>query len=255
MAAFPVGLCQAWTPLWCCTIPTTSTASTGTAVAAATEVLWQATGQRFGLCEVTVRPCRRDCADAAWPEWAAPFVTPTLTGGQWVNITCGGCAGSCSCTVLHEAVLPAPVYDVTGVTVDGTPMAAGTWRVDDNRLLVRVDGGAWPACQRLDLADTQPGTWSVTARYGEPVPTLGQQAVAELACEILRACAGENCLLPANVQQLVRQGVSITLDATQSIVDRLYFCGLFVQTYNPHKLPGRARVYDVDGPGMRRAGT
>lgn len=249
------GPCEAWEPIWCCDLSTISLAATGNHVQAATEVLWAATAQRFGLCEVTLRPCRRECVTAGLPEWSGTWPQPYLRDGQWFNATCGACPGGCSCTTLEEAVLPAPVYDVVRVKVDGTPMVTGSYRVDDNRFLVRTDGGTWPSCQDLSLADTEVGTWSVTARFGEAVPTLGRQAVGELACEMARACSGEDCRLPANVQQLVRQGVTISFPDTQAVAERLYFVGLFVQAYNPHKLTGRAQVYDVDGPTFRRTGT
>lgn len=245
------GPCEAWTPIWCCELPTGSEAVTGTAVMAATEVLWHATAQRFGLCSTTLRPCRREC-DTTWPAWTGGrYPTPALTDRGWVNVACGGCGDSCSCTDLEEAILPGPVYAVTEVKVDGVVLATDAYRMDNHRLLVRVDGGVWPTCQYLDRADTETGTWSVTAQYGEPVPTLGQQAVGELACEMARACLGEECRLPLNVQQLVRQGVSISFSDSTELAERGYFGGLFVQTYNPHRLTGRAQVYDVDAPWRR----
>ncbi|GAA3172731.1 hypothetical protein GCM10020001_119020 [Nonomuraea salmonea] len=45
------------------------------AAALATELLWRLTGKRFGLCEITLRPCRAPCPDSggaarlAGPPW------------------------------------------------------------------------------------------------------------------------------------------------------------------------------------------
>lgn len=259
--SFPTGLCEAWEPIWCCNLTDETVAVTGTAVASATEVLWQASGQRFGLCQVTLRPCRRDCYGNSWPytgwwEWAGgQWPHPYLYQGQWFNLGCGGCRGSCSCIALEETVLPAPVYDIVQVKVDGIPLDSADYRLDDGRILVRVDGGRWPLCNDLSLADTETGTWSVTARFGTPPTTLAQQALGELACEMARACVGEDCRLPKNVQQLVRQGVTISFPENEDIVRRGYFGNLFLQTYNPKGLPGRPQVYDVDGPSFRRTGT
>jgi len=75
------------------------------------------------------------------------------------------------------------------------------------------------------------------------------------ACEMARACVGEDCRLPKNVQQLVRQGVTISFPENEDIVRRGYFGSMFLQTYNPRNLPGRPQVYDVDGPQFRRTGT
>ncbi len=49
--------------------------------------------------------------------------------------------------------------------------------------------------------------------------------------------------------------MTINFPESQELVERGYFGGLFVRTYNPYRLTGRAAVYDVDGPGVRRAGT
>ena len=51
---------------------------------------------------------------------------------------------------------------------------------------------------------------SVTATYGEALPEGASLAVGQLACEIAKAAAGGDCKLPAGVQQLVRQGVTIS---------------------------------------------
>src|SRR5690606_6789226 len=125
------------------------------------------------VCEQTLRPCRRDCwGGDTWPwrgswwEWTGgTWPQPALIGGSWFNLTCGGCPNSCSCTTLSEVLLPGPVDCVTEVLVDGEQLIEGVdWRLDDNRLLVRL-GGMWPKCNRLDLPDDHPGTWSVTAGF------------------------------------------------------------------------------------------
>ena len=255
MVATTTGPCEPWEPIWC-DLPTGSAAVTGNAVQIATEILWQASGQRFGLCTVTLRPCRRECAETGWQTSSQTWPQPTLRDGQWTNVVCGGCTTGCSCTELEEAVLPAPVYDVVEVKLDGGVLVTGSYRVDDDRILVRTDGGVWPSCQDLAAPDSEVNTWSVTARYGEPVPTLGRQAVGELAAEVARACLGEECRLPANVASLVRQGITITFPEAAGLAERGYFGGLFIETFNPDHLRGRARVYDLDGPGPpRRTGT
>lgn len=258
--ASPTGLCEPWPVIWCPNLPAGSEAVTGAALQAASEALWAATAQRFGLCTETIRPCRRDCGGSwpfadSWWEWTGgTWPRPLLHDGAWYNITCGSCGGGCSCGTLEEALLPGPVYDVLQVKVDGTPLATTAYRLDNGRLLVRVDGGRWPTCQELALPDTAVGTWSVTARFGEPVPILGQQAVGELACEMVRAMLGEDCRLPKNIQQLVRQGVTISFPEDSELVSRLYFGGLFIRAFNPAGLVARPQVYDVDGPTFRRTG-
>lgn len=263
------GPCSSWTPIWTCDVSAASPTATGYAVAAATEIVWGLSGRQFGTCSVTLRPCRRECYDPGWWQstgtvwyggiyapWGYPYAGPW---GYWMDVGCGSCAGSCSCSEVPEVVLPAPVSSVTQVKMDGTPMVTGAYRVDDARILVRTDGQRWPRCNNLVLDDTQAGTWSVTALYGQAVPVAGQLAVGEMACELLRAMRGEDCRLPAGVQSIARQGVTINFpDAGEflregrtgfDLVDR------FLATVNPYHLMSRSRVYSIDRPAHRRAGT
>lgn len=259
------GPCSDWPVTWTCELDTLNPAVTGLAVSMATETLWALTGQRFGLCEVTLRPCRRDCHTGSFfddfgPPWAGgSYPQPALIGGQWFNLTCGSCAGDCSCTSVSEVLLPAPVLRIVEVLIDGTPLVTGAYRVDNNRLLVRTDGGEWPRCNDLTLDDGEAGTWSVTAAYGEELPDGAALAVGELACEIAKAADGGDCRLPPGVQQLVRQGVTISYPDVGELFRQgrtgLYLVDMFVSTWNPYGLRQRSRVYSVDRPSVRRAGT
>ena len=259
------GPCAGWPVQWTCDVATLNPAVTGVAVASATETLWALTGQRFGLCEVTLRPCRRDCFDGSFfddfgPPWtgARSYPQPALIGGQWFNLTCGSCT-DCACGSVSEALLPAPVHSVIEVKVDGTPLVTGAYRVDNNRLLVRTDGGRWPRCNDLSRTDTEEGTWSVTALFGEEPPEGAALAMGELACQFARAADGEDCRLPAGVQQLVRQGVTISYPDVGELFAKgrtgLYLVDAFIATWNPGHLRSRSRVYRVDRPTVRRAGT
>jgi hypothetical protein len=237
------------------------------AVDFATAVLWSLTGQRFGVCAVTLRPCRRDCFDGRFfddfgPPWSGgqSYPQPALVGGQWFNLTCGSCHGGCSCNAVSEVLLPAPVHRIVEVQVDGTPMATGSYRVDNNRLLIRTDGGTWPRCNDLALDDTEEGTWSVTVEVGEPPPEGAALAMGQLACSVLQAIGnGGECPLPPGVQQLIRQGVTIQYpDIGELFRDGrtgLYLVDAFIATWNPGRLRNRSRVYRVDQPTVRRAGT
>lgn len=248
-----------WDPIQCCVWPTGSEAVTGYARQAATEVLWQESGQRYGLCEITIRPCRRQCDGGGWPfmdrwyEWAGGmWPRPLLFNGLWFNIACGGCPGSCSCTVLEEVLLPGVVSSISQVKVDGVILPSTAYRLDNNQLLVRVDGGSWPYCQDMAAADTQPDTFSVTFTFGEVPPVIGRQAVGQLMCALARECMGEDCRLPANVTSLVRQGVAIELDA--DFLKRFNFVSLFLRYANPAGLQAAPGIYDPDAQSFRRAG-
>jgi hypothetical protein len=257
------GACGTWDPIWgSCAVDLSPSALavTGYALQAATDVLWSLTGQRFGLCTTTLRPCRRSCygedwwAQSGWWEYGR-YPNPTWIRGTWYNLGCGGCGDTCSCVDLEETVLPAPVHAILEVKVDGTALEPSDYSLQDYRKLVRVDGERWPDCNDLTLADTEAGTWSITLQVGEEVPVLGRMALGELACEFARGLAGEACRLPAGVQQVTRQGVSMTFNELSKIFDAglvgLPLGDQFVHTYNPGRLRSRARVYDLDGPKFR----
>lgn len=263
MTAPSFGLCEAWSPIWCCDLPAGSAAITGSMLTAATEVLWGLSGQQFGLCEVTIRPCRRSCF-GDWPfmdRWwqFGIWPRPMLYQGAWYNIACGGCPNGCSCTVVEEALLPSPVASITQVKLNGAVMVTGSYRVDDNRLLVRTDGGRWPICQDLAKNDDQANTWSVTVKVGQEVPVIGQRAVGELACELINGCLGKPCRLPLNLATVTRQGLQINMiDLAELLKARrigLFWSDMFLTTVNPYGLAGKPVVYDLDGPSFRRAGT
>lgn len=261
----PAGLCESWTPVWTCAIPTGSYAVTGVAAEAATEVLHALSGRQFGLCTVTLRPCRRECYGVSWPsgwvEYDRTYPNPQLVAGRWYNLGCSGCETDCSCSVISEAVLPGPVYDITEVKVNGAVLMPDVdYRLDDWRLLVRLND-TWPTCNDLNLADTEEGTWSVTFRAGRPVPSLGQIAHGVLTAEFAKLLTCDaTCALPQRVQSISRQGVDITLiDADrffENSLTGLYWPDKFIQTYNPNGLRQPSRIYDIDNPSrIRQLGT
>lgn len=262
-----VGPCDPWVPYWTCDVSAESPAATGYAVTAATRILWSLTGRQFGTCTTTLRMCREECYDSlmydTWTQWATTttygYGYLDFAGPYWYPAVCGSCTSGCSCGPVSEVRLPDTVDHIVTVKVDGAAMVTGSYRVDDNRFLVRTDGGVWPRCNDLSKNDDQVGTWSVTAAYGQSVPQSGQLAVGELACEILKAMRGEDCRLPAGVTQLVRQGVTISVPDFGDILMKgrtgLYLCDMFIMSENPKHLMQRGRVYGVDRPRPRRAGT
>lgn len=268
MNPYQFGSCTPWTPIWqrgeCNVLLLTGAEEvTGAAVAAASEILYHLTAQRFGTCEVTLRPCRRSCYDA-WPHvnwWEyGSYPRPYWYAGVWYNMGCGSCGDNCSCVGLDEAVMPGPINDVISVKVDGVTLTNNVnYRVDDYRKLVRIDGVLWPFCQDLTLPDTEPNTWSATIEFGEPVPVMGQLAVGELAGEIVKYLLCLECQLPQGIVDISRQGISMTIGAVSELFNtgfiQLRLCDLFIKTSNPNHLQARAAVYDLDSPQFRATGT
>lgn len=188
----------------------------------AIELLWSWSGRRYGLCKVSVRPCRFECAErpstfsgrsgrrgqvAGW--------TPALIGGQWYNLGCGMCSSGCTCTPdrATSLELPGNVHAIEEIWVDGILLDPESYTLRDG-ILYRTDGGVWPECND-ELSDPrEPGSlaWEITYQRGYPVPTGGQVSAYLLACELAKAMCGDNdCALPRRVQSVTRQGVSVAI--------------------------------------------
>lgn len=185
----------------------------------ATNLLTSWTNGQFGLCEVTLRPCKAKCYEGQSSFFGrgpggssgSPW-TPTLVGGQWFNISCGTCGDTCGCGHVESLTLPGPVDSITGITIDGEILDPLSYRVDNHKYLIRQDGGAWPDCQDLGADEDQPGTFVIRYLQGRPVPVGGQVAVGKLACELAKAACGDRgCELPKRVQSITRQDVSIQM--------------------------------------------
>lgn len=181
--------------------------------AAAVEYLWRWTGHQYGLCEVELRPCRKDCPPSTFrgpvvgPSW-----WPVLIGGEWFNVKCPKCGDRCWCESISEIVLPGPVNEVTEVRIDGNVLHSDNYRVDDWTRLVRVDGGEWPRCQQMGLPPTEDGTFQVTYKKGLPVPDAGKIAAGVLKCEFAKSlCGDDSCALPGRVTQIVREGATLAM--------------------------------------------
>lgn len=215
--------------------------------ALASQTLRMLTGYSVGGCPVTLRPCSISCASgtATW-SWAGGTFTPHINGlGQWVN-GCG-CSGGCACTALSTVRLGG-AGTVTEVKVDGVVLPTTAYRVQNGSDLVRLDGGTWPACQDMALADTEANTFSVKVQRGQPVDGLGAYAAGLLACEYAKACSGKKCRLPSNVTTATRQGISmdLTTDAFADGLTGIREVDLVIRRYNPNGLKMPSMVFSPD---------
>lgn len=229
------------------------------AAAWATEILDALTGHRFAQCPVKLRPCGKRCGlfggYLVWPVGAPamsgagnPWMIPWVDNGVWRNC---GCAGPCTCEATCQAKMPYPVAEILEVMVDGVVLDPSAYRLDNGNTIVRTDGECFPECQNMDLADTEPGTWSVTLRPGEPLPMMGSIAAGDLACEYAKLCSGGgDCQLPEQLVSLSRNGVEVQVADPQLLLDAgltgLPNVDLFIRAVNPAKLRSRPRVYSPD---------
>lgn len=227
----------------------------------AAEVLWRASGRRYGLCSVKVRPCRTKCQETTYQASgvSGPLWTPTLINGKWTNCrgTCNCPCGDCCSAGCYEVTLPGPVHDVTEVVIDGVVLPTDSYRVDDHRKLIRLYGDApgeracWPACQDMALADGEVGTWSVTYQVGIPLSSGGQYAFSVYLCELWKLCTGQRCRLPLNAEGVFRQGVNIDFsDANIDLLSGMRTGIPEVDTWlagvNPDRLRQPSQVYSPD---------
>lgn len=238
----------------------------------ASQLLYELSGRLFmGACERTVRPCSsRGCGFQVLSRghivWDPTFLYyPYWNGSSWW----WNGRPSCGCLPLDRVLLSGyPVREILGVLIDGVAVDPATYRLDERRYLSRVRDPlqpqvrlSWPACQNLDLDDTQAGTFSVTYRYGQDPPVLGVQAAAQLACQFYRQCAGQECNLPDGATRITRQGITIDrgLFSSWAIdpVSHSWRTGLtavdaFLQGYNPGGLKRRPTVWSPDRPSYAR---
>lgn len=257
-----------WPVTWICDVSTESPTATGLAVSYASTVVWALTGRQFGFTLVKLRPCRTWRRDTpypdgwlSWPGTQPPPLGASSSGGgsYWFAAGCGACGDACGCTYGAELNLPSPVHAITEVKVDGIVLDPSAYRVDDHHRLMRLDGYTWPRTNNLLAADSQVGTWTVTAQYGTSIPDGASLAVGELACEFIKAMHGEDCRLPRTVTSLARQGVTISMPDLAAGFAKgatgLYLVDLFIATWNPKHLRARSRVYSVDSASPRVVGS
>lgn len=196
-------------------------------VESAVSLLWNWTGRVYGLCEISVRPCREDCAPSTYQGIAgvpssvganAPFL-PVLINGEFFNVSCRrSCRGTCGCRRIEEIGLPGPIDSVLRVDLDGEVLDPSAYRVDNRNYLVRTDGGVWPTCQDLEAPVGSQGAFEVTYLWGTPVPKGGRLAASVLACEMAKAATGRDCSLPQRIQTITREGVTVgVLDSFEGL--------------------------------------
>lgn len=174
---------------------------------AASNVLFDLTGRRWpGECVTTIYPCR----EPAGPRAA-------LSGPWWQSNRFLRSTRDC-----RRLRLPGGPTGIESVTVDGMVIPSDVYELQ-GRDLVRVDGDVWPCCVGCGPVDAD--DFAVTYPYGTVPPIGGRIAAAVYGCQIALACDDATsgaCKLPANVQTLLRQGVSVTLpDPTQLAQDGL----------------------------------
>ena len=264
------GPCSPWDPIWCCDLTSESPITTGQALLADRGVvppvrpdLRGRASSPFGPADTSATTTRGGAALAAGGNWSYGgfgfWPMPALIGGNWFNLTCGGCSGTCSCTELSEALLPSPVSSIVSVKLDGVTLPASG--VPRGRLpqTGALGGEHWPECQDLDAGGhraTTPGLsrWWSARPYRRSARSPSGSSPARSA-----APASTSAPSPARASSITRQGVTIDLVTITELLRNgltgLRWVDQFVSVYNPRRLMAPPLVFDVDGERYRRTNT
>lgn len=175
----------------------------------ATSSLQALTNYRVGTCPITIRPCPQERSCGCSTPSFRPYVGDD---GQWRNSCCQKV-----CAPLSEIDIPGPVGYIDSMLINGEEVELwnGDWRLDDGHLLVWQGEGdsPVPSDQDLNKPDTEIGTWSITYSKSYPVLADARIAVGYLAVEFAKACSKSKCSLPRGVTNVVRNGVSFSIEA------------------------------------------
>lgn len=272
--AGPAGFCG-WEFDGCCpgvdltgADPTITEVDIARAEAIAGEILWSLSGRQYGECVHTIRPCRARCENSFWDRWENwwDYERGFSGGYEWANPfrLCQCPIDECSCVPVCVMELPRDTTEILNITIDGVVLPPAEYRLDRGGKLYRLTAPpapgepapCWPECNDFNLAPGAVGTWTVTYRRGKAIPAAGKAAGSVLFCEVLKACLNRPCQLPARVQTITRNGVSMTFIDPNDFLDKqltgLYIVDLWLRSINPSKLARRPGVYRADDPNRNR---
>lgn len=233
---------------------------------AASSLMYQLSGRQFpGVCERTVRPCRQGCScwGGGYAFGGGPFYwTTSAVGGYFASGWQNEGGDQCGCgNESYVRLAGYPVREILEVKIDGNVLDPSEYRLDQRRFLIRTADLSttpptdrfWPVCQDLSQPDTEPGTYSVTYRWGADVPLTGRWAAAQLAAELWKAFPGNagDCRLPSRVTRVVRQGITVervvpTADMLRAGQTGLPLVDAFIAQFNPGKQRRRSAVWSPD---------
>lgn len=220
----------------------------------ASTVLYGLSGRQWpGECTATLRPCCPSCgASRAWHG-----VDGTYGWARLLGVDCGrSFLDGCHCSAPTIDLGPdGDVTAVSAVRIDGDVVDPTTYRLDGGRWLVRLEGAdgtnpGWPCSQRLDRPDASgDDTFAIDITYGEALPAGAARVAALLACELAKACQGDECDLPPNVQRLSREGVDMALITPEQFEGGrtgIRYVDLWLDAVNPNRLSRRGSAVSPD---------
>lgn len=220
----------------------------------ACNILYALSGRQFpGTCSAILRPTGPygwGCSHQS-VSMLPDLVSRGVGIDSYLAATNGGSCGDGGITLgLY------PIKSVTTIKINGVTLDPSTYRVDDQRYLVRPGVMFWPFFQRIDLPDTASPTFSVAVTYGADPPSNGPTAAAAFGVELARYRAGMSNRLPARVTSLTRQGVTVSAIDQMSYLKEgltgLYEVDIFLTAYNPGGQTRRPIIWSPEAQSRRR---
>lgn len=227
-------------------------------IQAATEVLYALSGRQFpGQQELTVRPTARpeQIHDEMWVRnlsyyygWGYGGWSQNWLWGSCPGCNYRGCAGSTTIGLGHS-----PIISIESIQINGEILDPSSYRVDDQKWLVRQDYLTWPTCQKMYAPLGDPATFGVDFTFGENPPIAGQNACTILSAELYKASVPSlagSCQLPKRISSITRQGVSIAVLDPMTYLEKGYLgissIDMFIEAYNPYRQVRKPMVFSPD---------
>lgn len=152
-----------------------------------------------------------------------------------------GCCSSGDCLALHDT------SGVTEVRLYGEVVPDVEYHFSaEHGMLCAVPPRRWPV---RDALFENVGSLEVDTLIGEQPDEWALSVAAELACEILRSCAGKDCRLPKRATSVSSQGVTITIQPDE-LMYSIPNVIAWVNSVNPHRATAPARIFS---PEAKRA--
>ncbi len=245
------------------------------AIAAASQILFLLSGRQWsGLQADVVRPTSRWVDnDKGRPSsggygYGWGYSASPIWQRSWGLCVCNRTYRS-GCSSVPEITLGGtPIASIEQIREDGVILDPSTYRVDDDRWLVRLpnaDGSArgWHCCQSMISSPDEPNTFEVQYHYGRPPDEAGKRQAATLAYQLALGASPSTATksrLPTRITSVTRQGMTmIVLDPMQFLREGhtgLYEVDLWLTAVNRVGLVRRSTISSPDLPErVRRAGT
>jgi hypothetical protein len=179
------------------------------AILGASEILDRDSYHQYGICTYSSMPCTEGCSAPCWDRQCRGHgVTLDIPKGPIVE------------------VVAINVFDENGDEVANTFQNDVWWEY--NTVYFPADF-VFPD-QASGLLGG-PSTWNIEVLAGHAVPVAGKKAAVELAREFLKDPCDDDCVLPAEIRAIARDGMSATLVDIKDAIAMLPWVSKFEKSF------------------------